>query len=119
MVAGLELSAEKVWGLSGFHWNIPISIAAWVMGLAQIPFIIISSGACGTERKWTTTRGKRPPWNGPRPLRRRMATSRRAGRLSRALRIQPAGPEKDYTMQTEPVQPNERARREPTMSLSH
>ena len=29
------------------------------------------------------------------------------------------GREKDYTMQTEPVQPNERAPHEPTMSLSH
>ena len=37
---GWNLASEKVWGLSGFHWNMPISIAAWVMGLAQIPFII-------------------------------------------------------------------------------
>ena len=29
------------------------------------------------------------------------------------------GREKDFTMQTEPVQPNERAPQEPTMSLSH
>ena len=29
------------------------------------------------------------------------------------------GREKDYTMQTEPVQPNERAAHEPTMSLGH
>ena len=35
-----QLAGEKVWGLSGFEWNTPISIAAWVMGLAQIPFII-------------------------------------------------------------------------------
>jgi cytochrome c oxidase subunit I len=34
------VAAEHVWGLTGFQWNTPISIAAWVMGLAQIPFII-------------------------------------------------------------------------------
>ena len=29
---GWNLADEKVWGLSGFHWNMPISIAAWVHG---------------------------------------------------------------------------------------
>ena len=29
------------------------------------------------------------------------------------------GREKDFTMQNEPIQPNERAPHEPTMSLSH
>src|SRR5712675_2153013 len=37
---GWNVSAEHIWGLTGFQWNTPISIAAWVMGLAQIPFII-------------------------------------------------------------------------------
>jgi cytochrome c oxidase subunit 1 len=37
--SGWNLANEKVWGLTGFQWNIPMSIAAWVMGLAQIPFI--------------------------------------------------------------------------------
>src|SRR5881227_2238804 len=37
---GWNIASEHVWGLSGFQWNTPISIAAWVMGLAQIPFII-------------------------------------------------------------------------------
>ena len=37
---GWGVAAEHIWGLTGFQWNTPISIAAWVMGLAQIPFII-------------------------------------------------------------------------------
>ena len=31
---------HTVWGLTGFQWNQPISWAAWIMALAQIPFII-------------------------------------------------------------------------------
>src|SRR5574338_944162 len=31
---------HTVWGLTGFEWNKPISWAAWIIGLAQIPFII-------------------------------------------------------------------------------
>jgi cytochrome c oxidase subunit I len=37
---GWNIANEHVWGLTGFQWNTPISIAAWCMGLAQIPFII-------------------------------------------------------------------------------
>src|SRR5439155_1678634 len=37
---GWTLSGEHIWGLTGFQWNTPISWAAWIMGLAQIPFII-------------------------------------------------------------------------------
>ena len=37
---GWNLANETAWGISGFHWNLPISIAAWTMGVAQIPFII-------------------------------------------------------------------------------
>ncbi len=29
---------HTVWGLTGFRWNQPISWAAWIMALAQIPF---------------------------------------------------------------------------------
>jgi cytochrome c oxidase subunit 1 len=35
-----NLAGEKVWGLTGFGWNVPISAAAWLMALAQIPFIV-------------------------------------------------------------------------------
>jgi cytochrome c oxidase subunit I len=38
--SGWELATHKIWGLSAFGWNVPISSAAWLMGLAQIPFII-------------------------------------------------------------------------------
>src|SRR5213079_1116394 len=34
---GWNVSGEHIWGLTGFQWNTPISIAALVMGLAQIP----------------------------------------------------------------------------------
>ncbi len=37
---GWTFAGEKVWGLTGFGWNVPISTAAWLMGLAQIPFIV-------------------------------------------------------------------------------
>ena len=37
---GWGVAGEKAWGVSGFGWNVPISTAAWLMGLAQIPFII-------------------------------------------------------------------------------
>jgi cytochrome c oxidase subunit I len=37
---GWSVAGEKVWGVSGFGWNVPISTAAWLMGLAQIPFIV-------------------------------------------------------------------------------
>jgi cytochrome c oxidase subunit 1 len=37
---GWSLAGQKVWGLSGFGWNVPISTAAWLLGLAQIPFIV-------------------------------------------------------------------------------
>jgi cytochrome c oxidase subunit 1 len=37
---GWDIASQKIWGLSAFGWNVPISTAAWLMGLAQIPFII-------------------------------------------------------------------------------
>jgi cytochrome c oxidase subunit 1 len=37
---GWTIAGQKVWGLTGFGWNVPISTAAWLMGLAQIPFIV-------------------------------------------------------------------------------
>jgi cytochrome c oxidase subunit I len=37
---GWTVGGEKAWGLTGFGWNVPISTAAWLMGLAQIPFIV-------------------------------------------------------------------------------
>ena len=86
-------AGEKVWGLSGFQWNTPISIAAWVMGLAQIPFII--------NFFWSIRRGEkvgRQSMGSDDPgMDRAFAAAarqfhRRAGGLSRTVRIQPAGP---------------------------
>jgi cytochrome c oxidase subunit I len=37
---GWSVAGDKIWGLTGFGWNVPISTAAWLMGLAQIPFIV-------------------------------------------------------------------------------
>ena len=90
---GWNSRLEKVWGLSGFHWNMPISIAAWVMGLAQIPFII--------NFFWSMRRGEKvghQPMGSDHPGMDRAFTAatrefhRRAGSLSRTVRIQPAGP---------------------------
>ena len=63
------MAAEKVWGLSGFQWNTPISIAAWVMGLAQIPFIInffwsIRHGKKVNDNPWEATTLE---WTAPSP----------------------------------------------------
>ena len=60
---------EKVWGMSGFEWNTPISIAAWVMGLAQIPFIInffwsIKHGEKVNDNPWEATTLE---WTAPSP----------------------------------------------------
>ena len=117
---GWTLAAEKVWGLSGFHWNTPISIAAWCMGLAQIPFIInffwsIRHGEKVNDNPWQATTlewtAPTPPphWNFKTPP----VVYR--GPYEYSL----PGREKDYTMQTEPVLPNERAPLEPTLSLGH
>ncbi len=66
---GWTLASEKVWGLSGFEWNTPISIAAWVMGLAQIPFIInffwsIKHGEKVNDNPWEATTLE---WTAPSP----------------------------------------------------
>jgi len=117
---GWNLAAEKAWGLSGFHWNLPISIAAWVMGLAQIPFIInffwsIRNGKKVDDNPWEATTLE---WTAPSPPPHgnfSVAPVAYRGPYEYSL----PGRTKDFTMQTEPVQPNERAMREPTMSLSH
>jgi cytochrome c oxidase subunit 1 len=57
---GWTLSGEHIWGLTGFQWNTPISWAAWIMGLAQIPFIInffwsIKHGKKVNDNPWEAT----------------------------------------------------------------
>ena len=58
------------------HWNVFISESAWLLGLAQIPFIINFLLLAGnTAARSATIRGRRPRWNGRPPRRRRTATS--------------------------------------------
>ena len=86
MDGGVNYSAAQVPGAIGglapqiIHMNVIISIAAWCLGLSQIPFII--------NFFWSIKHGKKDPkrqsWdatsvrNGRRRLRRRTAISRRA-----------------------------------------
>jgi cytochrome c oxidase subunit 1 len=60
---------HTVWGLTGFQWNQPISWAAWIMALAQIPFIInffwsIKHGKKVNDNPWEATTVE---WAAPSP----------------------------------------------------
>jgi cytochrome c oxidase subunit 1 len=60
---------HTIWGLTGFQWNKPISWGAWVMGLAQIPFIInffwsIKHGEKVNDNPWEATTLE---WTAPSP----------------------------------------------------
>ena len=62
-------NAHTIWGLTGFEWNKPISWAAWIMGLAQIPFIInffwsIKHGEKVNDNPWEATTLE---WTAPSP----------------------------------------------------
>jgi cytochrome c oxidase subunit 1 len=62
-------SDHTVWGLTGFQWNQPILWAAWIMGLAQIPFIInffwsIKHGKKVNDNPWEATTLE---WTAPSP----------------------------------------------------
>src|SRR5207249_265415 len=67
---GWNVSNEHtIWGLTGFQWNAPISWAAWIMGLAQIPFIInffwsIKHGEKVNDNPWEATTLE---WTAPSP----------------------------------------------------
>jgi cytochrome c oxidase subunit 1 len=56
---GWDIGSHKIWGLTAFGWNVPISTAAWVMGLAQIPFIINFFWSIKHGRKVTSDN----PWD--------------------------------------------------------
>jgi len=56
---GHSVAGEKAWGLSGFGWSVPISTAAWLMGLAQIPFIVNFLWSLKHGRKVTSDN----PWD--------------------------------------------------------
>jgi cytochrome c oxidase subunit 1 len=112
---GWAVSNEHtIWGLTGFQWNHPISWAAWIMGLAQIPFIInffwsIKHGEKVNDNPWEATTLE---WTAPSPPPHgNFLTPPVAYRGPYEYSL--PGRERDYTMQNEPVEPAERSRRKP------
>src|SRR3982075_977895 len=111
---GWGVSGEHVWGLTGFQWNQPISWAAWIMGLAQIPFIInffwsIKHGEKVNDTPWEATTLE---WTAPSPPPHgNFVTTPVAYRGPYEYSL--PGRDKDFTMQNEPVEPTERTRRKP------
>ena len=106
---GWNLANEKVWGLTGFEWNVPISTAAWVMGLAQIPFIInffwsIKRGEKTDDNPWEATTLE---WAAPSPPPHGnflVAPVAYRGPYEYSL----PGRERDFTMQNEPIRESDR-----------
>jgi cytochrome c oxidase subunit I len=111
---------HTIWGLTGFEWNKPISWAAWIMGLAQIPFIInffwsIKHGKKVNDNPWEATTLE---WTAPSPPPHgNFVTTPVAYRGPYEYSL--PGRERDYTMQNEPVEPAERTRRKPPAELVH
>ena len=105
---------HTIWGLTGFQWNHPISWAAWIMGLAQIPFIInffwsIKHGEKVNDNPWEATTLE---WTAPSPPPHgNFITTPVAYRGPYEYSL--PGHERDFTMQNEPVKPAERTRRKP------
>src|SRR6266403_1689940 len=117
---GWTLSGEHIWGLTGFQWNTPISWAAWIMGLAQIPFIInffwsIKHGKKVDDNPWEATTLE---WTAPSPPPHgNFVTTPIAYRGPYEYSL--PGRERDFTMQNEPVEPAERTRRKPPAEPVH
>ena len=117
---GWTLSGEHIWGLTGFQWNTPISWAAWIMGLAQIPFIInffwsIKHGKKVNDNPWEATTLE---WTAPSPPPHgNFVTTPVAYRGPYEYSL--PGREKDFTMQNEPVEPSERSKRMAEPALVH
>jgi cytochrome c oxidase subunit I len=118
---GWGVSGEHIWGLTGFQWNQPISIAAWVMGLAQIPFIInffysIWKGKkVENDNPWDATTLE---WTAPSPPGHgNFIKAPVAYRGPYEYSLPRRG--KDYTMQNEPIEAGElaaaRSAREPVL----
>jgi cytochrome c oxidase subunit I len=108
---GWGVSGEHIWGLTGFQWNQPISIAAWVMGLAQIPFIINFFHSIWKGKKvendnpWDATTLE---WTAPSPPGHgNFLTPPVAYRGPYEYSLPRRG--KDYTMQNEPIEASELA----------
>jgi cytochrome c oxidase subunit I len=106
---GWAVSNERVWGLTGFEWNVPISIAAWVMGIAQIPFIInffwsIRNGKKVGDNPWEATTLE---WAAPSPPPHgNFATVPVVHRGPYEYSL--PGREEDFTMQHEPITESDR-----------
>src|SRR5438876_278276 len=111
---------HTIWGLTGFEWNRPISWAAWIMGLAQIPFIInffwsIKHGKKVNDNPWEATTLE---WTAPSPPPHgNFLKAPVAYRGPYEYSLPRRG--KDYTMQNEPTEASElitaRRTREPVL----
>jgi cytochrome c oxidase subunit 1 len=104
------VAGEKVWGLSGFGWNVPISTAAWLMGLAQIPFIVNFFWSIRHGRKVTSDN----PWEAT-TLEWATPTPPPHGNFTRPITVYRGpydysvrGAEQDFCAQNEPVLPTSR-----------
>ena len=117
---GWNLANEKVWGLTGFQWNLPISIAAWTMGLAQIPFIInffwsIKRGEKTDDNPWEATTLE---WTAPSPPPHgNFAITPVAHRGPYEYSL--PGRERDFTMQNEPIRESDRRAYEAAAAALH
>ena len=109
---GWNIAAEKVWGLSAFGWNVPISMAAWVMCVAQIPFIINFFWSIKHGRKVTSDN----PWDAT-TLEWETPSPPPHGNFTKPIRVYRGpydygwqGGDRDFRPQTFPVESAERAR---------
>jgi cytochrome c oxidase subunit I len=103
---------HTIWGLTGFQWNTPISWGAWIMGVAQIPFIInffwsIWHGKKVNDNPWEATTLE---WTAPSPPPHGNFVHTPVAYRGPYEYSLP-GRERDFTMQNEPVEPSERTRR--------
>ena len=117
---GWNLANEKVWGLTGFQWNLPISIAAWTMGLAQIPFIInffwsMKRGEKTDDNPWEATTLE---WTAPSPPPHGNFTITPVAHRGPYEYSLP-GRERDFTMQNEPIRESDRRAYEAAAAAVH
>jgi len=103
---------HTIWGLTGFEWNKPISWAAWIMGLAQLPFIFnffwsIRHGEKVNDNPWEATTLE---WTAPSPPPHGNFIGTPVAYRGPYEYSLP-GRERDFTMQNEPIAPAERTRR--------
>jgi cytochrome c oxidase subunit 1 len=112
------LANETVWGQTGFQWNSWISMAAWTMGIAQIPFIInffwsIRHGKKVNDNPWEATTLE---WTAPSPPPHgNFVTPPVAYRGPYEYSL--PGRRRDYTMQNDPVREGERTRPKPQIPV--